>query len=211
MSALWYSNGDVSLESHDFRAVYVALVPRDVSQIFQSCFARQPRRKAGCDCSICAVNWAFCVLFFQSLQEEQSKTVKSMININSRLQEIFGAAIQAAYPELENPPLVVTPSQQPKFGDYQCNSAMGITQVNLRDLAKTRKVGMLPARSKMVDSLVTVAVLNLIKACFSPLGWEFTEYLMASRKHWPLQSRSLCLFLDDCNELRISELYIATE
>lgn len=53
-----------------------------------------------------------------------------MININSCLQEIFGAAIQAAYPDLENPPLVVTPSQQPRFGDYQCNSAMAISQVN---------------------------------------------------------------------------------
>lgn len=61
---------------------------------------------------------------------------KSMININSCLQEIFGVAIQSAYPDLENPPLVVTPSQQPKFGDYQCNSAMGITQVNLSDLTK---------------------------------------------------------------------------
>lgn len=61
-----------------------------------------------------------------------------MININSRLQEIFGAAIQAAYPELENPPLVVTPSQQPKFGDYQCNSAMGITQILLK--TKEQKV-----------------------------------------------------------------------
>jgi len=64
-----------------------------------------------------------------------------MININSCLQEIFGAAIQAAYPDLENPPLVVTPSQQPKFGDYQCNSAMGITQVNLNGLAERRKNG----------------------------------------------------------------------
>lgn len=52
-----------------------------------------------------------------------------MININSRLQEVFGHAIKAAYPDLENPPLLVTPSQQPKFGDYQCNSAMGISQV----------------------------------------------------------------------------------
>ncbi|KAK2524949.1 hypothetical protein Q9233_009268 [Columba guinea] len=63
---------------------------------------------------------------------------KSMININSCLQEIFGAAIQAAYPDLENPPLVVTPSQQPKFGDYQCNSAMGITQILLK--TKEQKV-----------------------------------------------------------------------
>lgn len=52
-----------------------------------------------------------------------------MININSRLQEVFGCAIKAAYPDLENPPLIVTPSQQPKFGDYQCNSAMGISQI----------------------------------------------------------------------------------
>ncbi|OXB77433.1 UNVERIFIED_CONTAM: hypothetical protein H355_012140 [Colinus virginianus] len=71
----------------------------------------------------------------KSLQEERSKAMKSMINVNSHLQEIFGAAIRAAYPELENPPLVVTPSQQPKFGDYQCNSAMGITQI----LLKTRE------------------------------------------------------------------------
>lgn len=54
-----------------------------------------------------------------------------MININSRLQEVFGCAIKAAYPDLENPPLIVTPSQQPKFGDYQCNSAMGISQVTV--------------------------------------------------------------------------------
>lgn len=68
-------------------------------------------------------------LFLQSLQAERNKPTKNMININSRLQEIFGCAIRAACPGLENPPLVVTPSQQPRFGDYQCNSAMGISQV----------------------------------------------------------------------------------
>lgn len=84
-----------------------------------------------------------------------------MININSCLQEVFGAAIQAAYPDLENPPLVVTPSQQPKFGDYQCNSAMGITQVNLNDLPEGSKVGMLPAGSEGVDSTLRAAILEL--------------------------------------------------
>ncbi|KAM9728222.1 LOW QUALITY PROTEIN: arginine--tRNA ligase, cytoplasmic [Menidia menidia] len=53
----------------------------------------------------------------------------AMLNINQRLQEVFGAAIMAACPELENPPLAVTPNQQPKFGDYQCNSAMAIAQM----------------------------------------------------------------------------------
>ncbi|XP_018418035.1 PREDICTED: arginine--tRNA ligase, cytoplasmic isoform X2 [Nanorana parkeri] len=65
----------------------------------------------------------------QSLEEEKNRSVKSMININVQLQEIFGRAIKAAFPELENAPLAVTPNQQPKFGDYQCNSAMAITQI----------------------------------------------------------------------------------
>ncbi|XP_032108593.1 arginine--tRNA ligase, cytoplasmic [Sapajus apella] len=80
----------------------------------------------------------------KSLQAERNKPTKNMININSRLQEVFGHAIKAAYPDLENPPLIVTPSQQPKFGDYQCNSAMGISQmlktkeqkVNTREIAE---------------------------------------------------------------------------
>lgn len=133
--------GEAARESRDFNVIYVAPLPGGVSQICQPCFARQPRKKVGCKGSSDAVNLAFWILFFQSLQEERSKTAKSMININSCLQEIFGAAIQAAYPDLENPPLVVTPSQQPKFGDYQCNSAMGITQVNLNDLTKRGKNG----------------------------------------------------------------------
>uniref|UniRef100_A0A8C5UQH5 Arginine--tRNA ligase, cytoplasmic n=1 Tax=Microcebus murinus TaxID=30608 RepID=A0A8C5UQH5_MICMU len=83
-------------------------------------------------------------LLQQSLQAERNRPTKNMININSRLQEVFGCAIKAAYPDLENPPLIVTPSQQPKFGDYQCNSAMGISQmfkakeqkVNPREIAE---------------------------------------------------------------------------
>ncbi|XP_036983782.2 arginine--tRNA ligase, cytoplasmic isoform X1 [Artibeus jamaicensis] len=80
----------------------------------------------------------------RSLQAERNKPTKNMININSHLQEIFGCAIRAAYPDLASPPLMVTPSQQPKFGDYQCNSAMGISQmlktkeqrVNPREIAE---------------------------------------------------------------------------
>ncbi|KAG9351943.1 hypothetical protein JZ751_023194 [Albula glossodonta] len=80
----------------------------------------------------------------RSLQEERSECSKTMININQRLQDIFGSAIQAAYPDLENPPLTVTPNQQAKFGDYQCNSAMAMAQmmkakglkVNPREIAE---------------------------------------------------------------------------
>ncbi|KAK3524452.1 hypothetical protein QTP70_029320 [Hemibagrus guttatus] len=80
----------------------------------------------------------------KTMQEENSYSSKSMTNINQRLQEIFGCAISVAFPDLENPPLTVTPSQQPKFGDYQCNSAMAMSQmmkgkglkVNPREIAE---------------------------------------------------------------------------
>ncbi|KAL6470356.1 hypothetical protein MHYP_G00214750, partial [Metynnis hypsauchen] len=80
----------------------------------------------------------------KSLQEERSYSSKSMTNINQRLQEIFGDAITVSYPDLENPPLAVTPNQQAKFGDYQCNSAMAMAQmmkakglkVNPREIAE---------------------------------------------------------------------------
>lgn len=80
----------------------------------------------------------------RSLQEERSQSNKTMININQRLQEIFGEAIRAACPDLDNPPLAVTPNQQAKFGDYQCNSAMALSQmlkckgvkVNPREIAE---------------------------------------------------------------------------
>ncbi|KAM9450505.1 arginine--tRNA ligase, cytoplasmic [Clarias gariepinus] len=64
----------------------------------------------------------------RSIQENGCSS-KSMTNINQRLQEIFGRAISVAYPDLEDPPLSVAPNQQPKFGDYQCNSAMAMSQM----------------------------------------------------------------------------------
>ncbi|KAM4748563.1 arginine--tRNA ligase, cytoplasmic [Rhinophrynus dorsalis] len=86
----------------------------------------------------------------KSLQEEKRKCSKSMININAQLQEIFGKAIRVAYPELENAPSVVTPNQQPKFGDYQCNSAMAMTQL-LK--AKDQKVSPREIADKIVKNI----------------------------------------------------------
>lgn len=65
----------------------------------------------------------------QALQEERTRCGHAMVNINQRLQEVFGLAIRTSFPELENPPLALAPNQQPKFGDYQCNSAMAMAQV----------------------------------------------------------------------------------
>ncbi|XP_072923379.1 arginine--tRNA ligase, cytoplasmic isoform X1 [Hemitrygon akajei] len=86
----------------------------------------------------------------RSLQEEESKAGSSMININQRLQNIFHVAIKLAFPHLENPPLAVTPSQSSKFGDYQCNSAMAISQL-LK--AKGEKSNPREIAQKIVDNI----------------------------------------------------------
>lgn len=52
----------------------------------------------------------------------------TVISINNTLCEIFRKAITAAYPDVLNSPIIVTISNNPKFGDYQCNSAMPLAQ-----------------------------------------------------------------------------------
>ncbi|CRL08609.1 CLUMA_CG021334, isoform A [Clunio marinus] len=52
-----------------------------------------------------------------------------MISIRNYLNELFGSAIKAAYPELSDPPIVITESTKVSFGDYQCNSAMPVSQL----------------------------------------------------------------------------------
>ncbi|KAF6739480.1 Arginine--tRNA ligase, cytoplasmic [Oryzias melastigma] len=86
----------------------------------------------------------------RSLQEDAPPCSKSMTNINQRLQQVFGAAIHTSFPELDNPPLAVTPNQQAKFGDYQCNSAMAIAQM-LK--AKGQKVSPRDIAEKILQNL----------------------------------------------------------
>lgn len=46
------------------------------------------------------------------------------ISIKDNLCAVFHKAISAAYPDVVDPPIIVTTSSNPKFGEYQCNSAM---------------------------------------------------------------------------------------
>lgn len=50
-------------------------------------------------------------------------------SILTALQKYFEVAIQRAYPDLPDAPVVVAVSGNAKFGDYQCNSAMPIAQL----------------------------------------------------------------------------------
>jgi arginyl-tRNA synthetase len=45
--------------------------------------------------------------------------------VRAELRALFGAALQAAYPGTTEEPLVVATANA-KFGDYQCNNAMGL-------------------------------------------------------------------------------------
>lgn len=50
-------------------------------------------------------------------------------SILAALVKYFEVAVQQAYPDLPDAPIVVTVSGNSKFGDYQCNSAMPIAQL----------------------------------------------------------------------------------
>lgn len=58
-----------------------------------------------------------------------------MISIIGHLTEIFAEAIATAYPNLKNAPTVIAAGtiSNPKFGDYQCNSAISIAQLLKKD------------------------------------------------------------------------------
>lgn len=47
----------------------------------------------------------------------------------AKLSALFGAAIKAAYPNLEDMGVPITEATRANFGDYQCNAAMAIANV----------------------------------------------------------------------------------
>lgn len=66
------------------------------------------------------------------------KSVEGNVCIVEELKNVFNVGISSAYPDLEDPPIVITlSSNNPKFGDYQCNSAMPISQLMKAKNVKT--------------------------------------------------------------------------
>ncbi|KAG7204946.1 hypothetical protein KM043_005334 [Ampulex compressa] len=61
----------------------------------------------------------------------------NVVSVYNTLCDIFEKAIHAAYPSLVNPPVVITSNNDPKFGDYQCNSAMPIQKLLGANASKT--------------------------------------------------------------------------
>ncbi|XP_014229308.1 arginine--tRNA ligase, cytoplasmic isoform X1 [Trichogramma pretiosum] len=52
-----------------------------------------------------------------------------MISLYDNLNALFEKAINEAYPDVVDPPVVISSSNNPKFGDYQCNSALPLCKL----------------------------------------------------------------------------------
>ncbi|XP_064481164.1 arginine--tRNA ligase, cytoplasmic-like isoform X2 [Ornithodoros turicata] len=87
----------------------------------------------------------------RSVEKEEATWQNFMESPRDILLRLFKEAVRAGFPDLTDPPVPVLPSTNEKFGDYQCNAAMPISQmlkkegknVSPRDVAK-RIMAMLP-------------------------------------------------------------------
>ena len=56
--------------------------------------------------------------------------MNALVSIYDVLYDLFEKAIDTAYPDLSDPPIVIALSgNNPKFGDYQCNSSMPLCKL----------------------------------------------------------------------------------
>lgn len=94
--------------------------------------------------------------------------------LNSQLSQIFRQAIQQAYSFDAEP--MVTPAQNSKFGDYQCNAAMGLVRrvsettgakANPRQIAEAIKAAAEPLLAG-IASEISIAGPGFINVKFSP-------------------------------------------
>lgn len=60
---------------------------------------------------------------------DENKT-ECLVNILKTFTDLFGDAIKAAFPDLQDAPIVIAVAgNKPNFGDYQCNSALPISKI----------------------------------------------------------------------------------
>lgn len=64
----------------------------------------------------------------RSVEEEEAKGGKFMESPRDSLLKLFVHAVRAAFPDVQDPLVPVLPSTNEKFGDYQCNAAMPLSQ-----------------------------------------------------------------------------------
>lgn len=65
-----------------------------------------------------------------SSKNSAPRKITTMENIQEILKNLFAQAISSTFPDLTDPPVVISLSgNNPKFGDYQCNSAMPVSNI----------------------------------------------------------------------------------
>lgn len=83
-----------------------------------------------------------------------------VISIIDYLLKYFEIAISKAFPTIDNPPVVITPSTSEKFGDYQCNSAMPIMQILKNANIKTSPRDI---ANKIMNNLIPSTLINKVE------------------------------------------------
>merc|ERR1719494_20975 len=64
-----------------------------------------------------------------AIASQKQASSSCMMNSQAALEHVFSAAISSAFPTVQNAPVALVPTQNEKFGDYQCNSAMALTKL----------------------------------------------------------------------------------
>lgn len=106
----------------------------------------------------------------RSVEEEEAKAKKFMESPRDALLRLFKEAVRLGFPDLADPPVPVLPSTNEKFGDYQCNAAMPISQllkkqgknVSPNDVAK-RILALLPENAAIQEcSIAGPGFINVV-------------------------------------------------
>ncbi|XP_061183616.1 arginine--tRNA ligase, cytoplasmic-like [Saccostrea echinata] len=63
----------------------------------------------------------------RSITAEKSRKPDYMVSICTIVEDVFGMAIRKAFPNIDNPPVMIQGSS--KFADYQCNSALNLAKI----------------------------------------------------------------------------------
>ncbi|CAH1159619.1 unnamed protein product [Phaedon cochleariae] len=84
-----------------------------------------------------------------------------MQSINDILTDIFSTAISRAFPDLTDPPIVIALSgSNPKFGDYQCNSAMPLSNIYKQS---GKKVAPRDLGQKIIDNVESHEIIEKLE------------------------------------------------
>lgn len=105
--------------------------------------------------------------------------INTPISITDHLVSVFTAAISLAFPSIPNlPTAIIAPSSNPKFGDYQCNSAMALVKI-FRDSEEFKKSSEKPPSPLQVANKVLESLPKspLIAKC-EPAGAGFINIFL---------------------------------